>query len=267
MKRTTRILSDHQNDVENAVDRFGDHEGMSEVRVLRWLEQFPDEDLPLAVQVIRSVKYYNTVNLRLMTRQLFQIAVNELREQGYRHLVFVPVGDPGSGSSIVARVLRDLVRGTRHRMLSMVDLSKVERGAIDAIIFLDDFSGTGMKLEKWWETVEPMIRPIDRAVFVGLLVLNDQARQRIEQFARVLAVEELDNAQNIFTNDNHAFSHRQKARLLGHCQRTGCGVEFERGFGRCGLLLAFKHGCPNNSLPVLWYSTGRWRALFKRSAI
>jgi len=152
-------------------------------------------------------------------------------------------------------------------MLSMLDLSRLNPGGARAVVFIDDFSGTGLTLEKWWENVEPLIQPIGAAVFVGLLVLNEQARTRIEQFAGVLAVDGLDTSSNVLADDNHEFSHRQKTRLLEHCRRTQCGREYERGFGGCGLLLAFKHGCPNNSLPVLWHSAGKWRPLFNRRAI
>ena len=150
----------------------------------------------------------------------------------------------------------------------MVDLLNVQAGAADAIIFLDDFSGTGLTLETWWENVEPLVRPTGAAVFVGLLVLNERARQRIERFAGVLAVDELDSTDNVFAGENTRFTNDDKARILENCRRTGCAPDFERGFGQCGLLLAFKHGCPNNSLPVLWYGAGaRWSPLFNRRAI
>jgi len=267
MQRTTRIKLTYTEDVDLAVERFSDHEDMSEARMLRWLEQFPDADLPLVMRVMASVRYYNRLNLRTMTRQLFTIASEMMRERGYQRVVFVAVGDAGSGSSFVARMLRELIRGTPHRLMSMLDLSRAEPGSIDAVVFVDDFSGTGQTLEMWWENVEALVRPTGAAIFVGLLVLNERARQRVEQLGHVLAVEELDDTQNIFRPENQAFSDPEKARIEEHCRSTGCGAKYERGFGSCGLLLAFRHGCPNNSLPVLWYSGNRWRPLFNRRAV
>jgi hypothetical protein len=267
MKRTTKIKLTYTKGVDLAVERFSDHEDMSEARMLRWLEQFSDADLPLVMRVIASVKYYNRLNLRTMTRQLFTIVSEEMREKGYQHVVFVAVGDAGAGSAFVARILRDLIRGTTHRLMSMLDLSRAAPGSIDAVVFVDDFSGTGQTLQTWWENVETLVRPTGAAVFVGLLVLNERARQRVEQLGNVLAVEELDDTQNIFYPQNQAFSDSEKARIEEHCRRTGCAAKYQRGFGGCGLLLAFKHGCPNNSLPVLWYSGTQWRPLFNRRAV
>lgn len=71
MQRTTNIQINFHDALEEAKERFGDHEDMSEARLVRWLAQFPDEDLSLAVEVIREIKYFNGINIRAMTRQLF----------------------------------------------------------------------------------------------------------------------------------------------------------------------------------------------------
>jgi len=267
MNRTTKIGIDFHSDIEQAKERFGDHEDMSEARIIRWLQQFQTKDLQLAAEVIRSVRYINGLNIRTMTKQLFQIAVDELNERGCDRAAFVPVGDHGSGSGMVARVLRDLVRPAGYRMLSMVDVSKLSPDQLDAIVFIDDFSGTGKTLEEWWENVEPLVRPANALVFVGVLVLNERARERIANFASVLAVEELGPTENILSEESRLLSSAQKGRLRHYCHLTGCASRFEEGFEKCGLLLAFKHGCPNNSLPILWCNSSRWNSLFNRRAI
>jgi len=267
MQRKRIIQVEYQEEIEDAQERFGDHEGMVEARIVRWLAQFPDEDVPLAIDVIRAVRYVNASNLRAMTRQLFQIVSEELEARGYDRAAFVAVGDAGSGSGTVARVLRELTRNSNYRMASMIQVAQLPSGEVDAIVFVDDFSGTGRTLEKWWENVEPIVRPTNAAIFVGLLIINDRARQCIEGFADVLAVEELAPTADVFAPESIVFSDDDKARLLKNCRRTACGPKYERGFGECGLLLAFKHGCPNNSLPILWYRGDKWRPLFNRRAI
>ena len=267
MSRTTQIQSEFAETIEDTVQRFGDHEDMSGGRIVRWLEQFDDADLPLAVQIIRAIHYFNGINIRTMTRQLFHISVEELNRRGLSRAAFVAVGSLGAGSGTVARVLRDAIRGTTHRMLSMLDVARLQRGAVDAIIFIDDFSGTGETLEKWWETVEPIVRPTNAEVFVGLLVVNGRAYERIQAFAEVLAVEELTANANMLAPESSRFSEEEKPRVFEYCQRTGCGEKYEAGWGQCGLLIAFKHGCPNNSLPILWFNDGNWRSLFNRRAI
>jgi hypothetical protein len=268
MHRPTRIQVDYNDDINEVVQRWGDHENMSAARVIRWLEQFDDDCLNLALQVVRNVTYYGAANIRSMTRQLFQITVEELRLRNLERVAFIPVGEAGSGSAPVARVLRELTRGTNYRVLSMLELSRKEPGSFDALVFVDDFSGTGHTLIDWWENVEPLVRPMNASVFVSLLVLNGKAREEIESFTEgVFSVTEFDEDSNIFSEASRIFSEQEKAQILEHCKRTGCSPRFERGFGECGLLIAFKHGCPNNSIPVLWYESQSWRSLFNRRAI
>jgi hypothetical protein len=268
MRRITRIQIEHSEVINEAVRSWGDHENMNEARVLRWLEQFRDAHLSLALRLIRNVIYYGAANIRVMTRELFRMAVEDLTTRGLTRIAFIPVGEAGSGSATVARLLRELTRGTPHRVLSMFALSRAAPGAFEAIVFVDDFSGSGKTLTDWWETVEPTVRPIGASIFAGLLVLNGAAREPIETFAEgVFSVSELDEDRNIFSAANRHFNQREKDQILELSRTTGAGPEYERGFRECGLLVAFRHGCPNNSIPLLWYEGRRWRALFNRRSI
>src|SRR5258706_13809717 len=103
MKRMTRIQAEFSDEIDEAVDRFGDHENMSPANVLRWLEQFADDDLQLAIEVVKEVRYYNSANIRTMTKRLFEIVIEELADRGLTKAVFVAVGRSGAGSAIVVR--------------------------------------------------------------------------------------------------------------------------------------------------------------------
>jgi hypothetical protein len=149
----------------------------------------------------------------------------------------------------------------------MLDVARLPAGEVDAIVFLDDFAGTGDTLVSWWENVESIVRPSNAAVFVGVLVLNERARPRIEEFAAVLSVTDLDIEADVFAAESTVFSEERKATLLNYCRETGCGPRYEQGYGNCGLLVVLKHGCPNDSLPILWYGGTAWRTLFSRRAI
>lgn len=267
MSRTATIAADYAESIDDAVDRFGDHENMAPGRVVRWLAQFDDDDLPLATHVLGSVHYINATNIRAMTQQLFDMALAEFDGKGITRAAFVAVGSLGAGSGTVARVLRDAIQRTNHRLVSMLELSRAAPGEFDAIVFIDDFSGTGESLEDWWTDVESLVRPVSTQVFVGLLVLNEMARARIEVFADILAVEELDVTHNTLSDDGTAFTAQQKTRVREYCLRTGVATEYQSGYGDCALLLAFRHGCPDNSLPILWEKNDHWRSLFNRRAI
>src|SRR5687767_14373923 len=135
MKRMTRIQAEFSDEIDEAVDRFGDHEGMSQAKLLRWLDQFEDDDLPLAIEVLRAVQYYNSANIRAMTKRLCEIVLAELSDRNLPTAFFVAVGRTGAGSATVIRVLRELIRGTPHKVATMLEVAQLQPNDVDAIVF------------------------------------------------------------------------------------------------------------------------------------
>ena len=103
---------------------------------------------------------------------------------------------------------------------------------------------------------QPPARPEDRRV-----------RCHWAMFRGDTLLDELDGAANVLGDRNADLDADEKAVLVGYCRATGSTAEYLRGRGGCGLLVSFKHGCPNNSLPILWGEAQGWRALFRRHAI
>ena len=240
---------------------------MSVGHVLGWITQFSDADLALGIKVLETVTYYNAINIRTMTKELADLAFETLKKAKLKKAAFVPVGQFGSGSGTVARVLRESLAKSKHELVDRLDLANSKAGDWDAVVFVEDFSGTGQVLSDWWLSVESMVRPLSVPIFVGLLVVSPAAHQVIASFAEVLAVEELEDSANVLSDACKELSGAQKARVTHYCEKSGAPETFREGFGGCGLLLAFKHGCPDNSLPILWHSHKKWTPLFRRSAI
>ena len=267
MTRTETVEAAYEEEIAKARERFGDHEQMSGGRVVDWLLQFDDADLPLAARILDAVRYVSGAHVRVMAGDLFAIASNELADRGLHRAAFVAAGTPGSGSGTVARVLRESIQGSNHVNMSMWQLATAPTGSLDAVVFFDDFSGTGQTLKDWWANVEAAVRPITTDVYVGLLVVTNRARNIIEDFAPVLAVLELTANDNALDDESDMLTPAQKERTKDYCARTGTHAMYHEGYGGCALLLAFKHGCPDNSLPILWADNGDWNSLFNRSAI
>jgi hypothetical protein len=151
--------------------------------------------------------------------------------------------------------------------MSMVDIANAEPGNIDAVVFLDDFSGTGDTLADWWLNVESIVLPLGVDVLVGTLAMTTRAEDRIREFAYPVTTELLGPEADVLSAHNGSFDDEEKNQILSYCERTGCPPEYLRGYGGAGLLMSFKHGCPNNSLPILWCETDDWQNLFSRRAI
>src|SRR5438046_1003961 len=123
MTRADAVGAEYAQAIEQAADRFADHEGMSGPRILNWMLQFSDEDLPLAAKVLGELTYFNATNLRGMTRNMVEMVLQEVQPTPSARVAFIPMSSkPGGGADTVARILRQMQAPVRPRVLTMVDL-------------------------------------------------------------------------------------------------------------------------------------------------
>lgn len=254
--------------IEHAAEDFADHEKMTLPRVIRWFDQFSTEHQYLAASVLNAIDYYSTSRIRGMTRDLVHLVMQRFEDVNEENIYFVPVGGVYESSHIIARALRDEKReqGSRWSVCSLSEVESLKPDDVDVILVVDDFSGTANSLEGWWEEIEPLILPKQSVFGICLLVVNYLAIPVIQRFADVLIfVNELDNSYNSFSETSRYFTSVEDRNLLHYyCEKTGASSSYVRGYGDCGLLIAFKHGCPNNSLPILWWNSDKWHPLFQR---
>lgn len=250
-------------------DRFGDHEGISDAAVAAWIAQF-NKDWPVAVKLLENVLYYSTSQIRTRTRELLKAVVIELGPANAKRVAVVAIGEAGSGSSVIARALRDEVKTQKgYKCVSLLDLARDPRqGVYDAIVLFDDFGGTGNTITSWWTDIgETMLLPYQAHIVVAVVVMNHKAEATVATVGQPVYVDYLDATRDVLGASCVAFDEAEKAVIQRYCAGTGCTQAYVRGYGGCGLLLAFKHQCPNNSLPILWHKKGAWRSLFSRSAL
>jgi hypothetical protein len=252
----------------SAAVRFREHEGVSPRSVQKWVQQWENADSELAKKVLRETRFYSASDIRGMLQQLVARVYQHTPGIPNRQVVFVPAGRPFSGAAVLGRALRDTKGVHKSQIRSLPELLASPDGEVKVVVLVEDFSGTGRTIESWWYTVEPLVLPKVPTVIFGLLVLNFAARPKLEQFtAQVIRVQELTIADNVLSEECAIFEPGEKGLLLEYCTRTQSSEEYRRGFGNCGLLIAFKHFCPNNALPILWHKSPQWRNLFKRTAI
>ncbi len=256
-------------DVDRAVSDYGDHPGIGRPKVIRWLDQFSAVSLPLAAKVLGAIRYYSRSNIQVLSRELVQLVYEAHSSVSKRQIFFVPIEvKAGSGSQMVARCIRGIRAVPPGQVVNMLDFSAIDAARIRVVVFFDDFSGTGDTITGWWDNVEPLVLPKGADLVLGLLVINEKARLKLEAGFEILSVDDLGPEANIFHAGTNAFSRSEKVTLKRYCKKTGCSSRYVRGYGDCGLLVAFKHGCPNNSLPILWHTSDlRWEGLFERRSI
>ena len=251
--------------IDETAEKFGSHDGVTRGRISKWLQQFEADAQQVAAKLLKEILYFTSTNIRSMVKDLVHMAFEEFPDIPKSRVFYVPIGGAGSGSHMLARLIKGMAEISNRNVVDLIDLGRIDPQNIELIIFIDDFSGTGNTIKEWWQRIEPLVLPIDAISVVGILVLNYRAEKNLDSvFSCVLPIQMLDESYNVFDNKCNRFSDNEKRVILAACEATNCGSNYVKGYGECGLLVAFRHGCPNNSLPILWYDRHEWVNLFKR---
>lgn len=147
--------------------------------------------------------------------------------------------------------------------VSAADIPLLELKAEDTLVFVDDFSGTGDQVLAYWPQTQELIGAEPRT-FLILAAATTRAVERIQAQTPlvVLTGKVLGDDSNVFSAASATFRQADRTRLLAHC--TLADRRAPRGYGDCGLLFAFGHTTPSNSLPILHASKRAWRGLLPR---
>lgn len=152
---------------------------------------------------------------------------------------------------------------------------------IQAVVFIDDFVGTGQSairnLKTLYFELEGVLQEKNiKIVFVSLVAcLNgwtqlQTAVQKLSPKIDVHACEVLDESAKCFSEGSRMFKTAPE-RIFARETAIKYGGRLEKkwplGYGNCEMAVVFEYGCPNNSLPILWKESPRqkWTPLFKRS--
>jgi hypothetical protein len=147
------------------------------------------------------------------------------------------------------------------------DLFREPKSAEDVVVLLDDFSGTGKQVcDAWNDPATSFGSLLAGAGKVYLIVVaaSKAARKRISHETDIcpLPAHELDDSDNVFSDQCKHFTKTDRVKLLQYCKRAD--RKHPQGFGGCGFVVVFQHRSPNNSIPILHADHANWTGLFPR---
>ena len=243
------------------------------VRIRRWVRQFDAADYDLAIRVVENVVFYDLTRLQRLLRTLHREIRTLLAEEGYRqleNLIFVPIGVTAESGQVIAAMYRNINRlqQSNARFAQVVELQGVlynaqTAGEKVALVFLDDFIGTGLTVTDFWKDVLSQHVYPTQPMFLGTAVACQDGINKIEAETplRVIAVHLVQNMHLLPHSDR--FSAPEKQQIELYCRQVG---NPPLGIGGLGLMLAFAHGCPNNVLAILRGSKAQrhWKGILPR---
>ena len=56
----------------------GDHDYVKRGRLIRWLSQFGEDKIPLAIKVLKNIRYFGASNLMSMSQELVNMVIDHV---------------------------------------------------------------------------------------------------------------------------------------------------------------------------------------------
>jgi len=152
------------------------------------------------------------------------------------------------------------------------------KNGIQAVVFVDDFIGTGNSACECFETLDEDCGDILRTssiitYFIAICGFNSAINSIEKKLSQlnlpvVLHVcDPLDDSARCFSDTSYTFTdpaQREKTKDIA----SSYGIRLQKrdplGFGNCQATVVFEDSCPNNSLPIPWDRSSQWMPMFER---
>lgn len=233
-----------------------------------WLAQFAPKDRNLAARVLDEVRVIAEKDIQKGYKlSAQQIPGWNSRNAKHARTVVVGFGRAGESGQAMLRSFRE-ANGMSNKKYdkyfrSAIELPALGLTALDTVIFVDDFSGSGKQVVDTWPVLEELVAS-EAKCFLVLSAITQQAKERLKELTRLRVVSNLmiPLKDNIFSDACQDFNQAEKKEILKYCRQAD--KINPKGYGKCGLLYVLSHKTPNNSIPILHSNHVKWRGLFPR---
>jgi len=278
-------------EIVDLVEHWGMYKGqrITADKVRAWLDQFGGVHEQRAIfTVLQGLHFYSNEFVRQKMDEVHNIVRRGLvhrRERGKlrRSDILVSYLDgPAKSGAEFARLYADEASIYVDNVVERGQLREIllTRTDIQALVFVDDFVGTGQSASEYLTALDTELADIVlerkiKVVFAAVVAYIDGWRC-VEEITKELhipvephACELLDETAKCLGERSSTFSDpskREYAKKIalrhGKILEKRCPL----GYGDLELAVVFERGCPNNSLPILWSESAShgFAPLFKR---
>lgn len=269
------MIKEYQNIIDAACDRFNN--ALSQLDIVAWLENFNRSEWKKALVVLNSFEYFSTKDII----KEFDFGLQEVIKgtKSGEKIYLIPIGLIGKSGMAMIYYLKK-TPSFNNPMISLLkndDFSKLKNKC--KIIFVDDFSGTGGTILKFYKKIKFSLPKIHTpiALTVAYMVKAKEALEKIN--IKIIGNERIP----AFSQRGSVFGYYPKMKSIRNfCFEYGNKLYHEKdykngkteqhplGFLNTQALIGFEHSIPNNTLPIIWADvkvngTDRfWNPLFPR---
>ena len=264
--------------IEGICFKFG--HAVTEYDVFRWLRNFDESEWDMALHVLNMVVYYTSDRIsETIEREIKELTSNYPDS----HIQILPSGNVGKSGHVMAYHAKKIVerldpKQDYLKLINLKSLDSIPKKSV--LVLLDDFSGTGESIKKFYEKKVSDLSIKRKLTCCALTVaFMEKARKflcdecgiklygdcYLPAFAHRGSVFGYEKAMRPIRD----FCFKKGEMLLPHWKELDLKP---LGYKNSQALVCFEHTTPNNTLPILWYedvvpgTNIMWNALFPRFA-
>jgi hypothetical protein len=261
---------------------------ISELQISSWLSQFSTlEERRLMFDVLVGLRFYSTDSIRSKLREAHGIVTRgttwqrkQYESTKRRDILVSYLGGPGHSGAEYARRYDDENSIHPDSIVAPEDIAEaiIKRGEVKAVVFIDDFIGTGDTLRELLAANSERLRALEAAVgdrlflvvLCGLSVGVSKVELLIEEAGirtRLHVLDTVLSSASIFAPESGVFKdevRRLRARDVAYKYGQDLLPDWPLGYGNSEATIVFDNKIPNNCLPILWVDKKGWKPLFRR---
>ena len=205
----------------------------------------------------------------------------QLKKEKRKNLVVSYLDGPGKSGAEYAKKFADCNNILSKMVVEQKEVHTLlldEDNKIDALIFIDDFIGTGKSLvsnfKSFYKNNEVIFQDQNLLVHIATIAGFHDSKAYVESqltelYSSVWVHTEdlLGEADKIFSDKSKRFNNygeKENIRVMSSIYGGKLSSKYPNGYGDCQSLIVFPYTCPNNTLPIFWKETNNWIPLFKR---
>lgn len=239
-------------------------ETISDATLDAWASQFLPEEHSIVRRLLAHFSFYGPNRLNAALVSLHEKVISVLNRP-VTSVWFIPVGYAAKSGSMIAYLYKTQNDIPQERFILANDLTNVRLTPESAVVFLDDYIGSGHQGRQVWDTVLSLISTsADICPFIfGAIVGTEKGKRHLASNTgfQVLTVDEIDEGALPLHDQSRVFPDPEERRLArevleeyGKRLYPSEPLGYENSQG----LLGFFYSTPNNTLPIFWSTADGW---------